>query len=66
MIQLRFDDDAASLAVRVRLQFEHIRQQQDVLQQVINALAGFSGNINHDGIAAPLFRNQLVTGSAPA
>lgn len=52
MIQLRLDDDAACLAVRVGLEFQHIGQKQHVFEQIVDALAGLSGNVHHDGVAA--------------
>ena len=62
MIQLRLDNDAARLAVRVGLQFQHVGQQQHVFKQIIDALAGLGGDVHHDGVAAPLLRHQLVAG----
>ena len=61
-IQLGFDNGALGHAVGVGGQLHGIGHQQDHLQEVIQPHAGFGGNGNADGIAAPLLGDQLVFG----
>ena len=61
-VELRLDDDAAGVAVRVRLQLLHFGDEQDRLQQVVDADLFFRGNRNHDDVAAPFLRHQLMLG----
>ena len=62
LVQTRLDDDAARLAVRVRLVVLHLSDQQNHFQQLIDALAGLRGNGHDDRVAAPCFVHQLVLG----
>ena len=64
----RFLSSLASMTVPLAclsglaLQVEDVGRQQDHFQQLVDALAGLGRNRNHDGRAAPLFRNQFMGG----
>ena len=59
-IQLCFDDGAVSRQIRVSLQLLHFSNQQNHFQQVADAGLLMCGNRYHDGVAAPILRNELM------
>ena len=59
-IQLCLDDGAVSRQIRVSLQLLHFSNQQNHFQQVADAGLLMCGNRYHDGVAAPILRNELM------
>ncbi|MNX73473.1 hypothetical protein D3C86_1048710 [compost metagenome] len=62
LVELRLDDEALGHLLGVGLELEHLGDQQDHLEQVLEAdlLLGRDGD--HDGLTAPLLGDQLVLG----
>ena len=60
LIQLCLDDGAVSRQIRVSLQFLHFSNQQNHFQQVADTGFLMCGNRNHNGVAAPILRNELM------
>src|SRR3972149_4548911 len=60
--QLRLDDCALGRPVRVRLQLLDLGDEEDVLQQVVDALAGAGGDRHGRHLAAVLLDDHLVLG----
>ena len=52
------DDITFGAAIRVGLKLEQIGLQQNHFDQLIDALLGQRGNIDENGIATPIVRNQ--------
>ena len=48
------------------LQLEHLGLQRQHLQQLVDALLGLGRDVDEDGLAAPLFRDELVLGELVA
>ena len=59
-VEARFHHRALGRAVRVCLQFLHIRNEQDHLQEVLQALARLRGDADARRVAAPFLRHKLV------
>ena len=59
-IQLGFNYGTTSRKVRVSFQFLHFSYQQNHFQQIADTHFFMCGNGNHNGIAAPIFRNQFM------
>ena len=59
-IQLCLDDGAVSRQIRVSLQLLHFSNQQNHFQQVADAGFLMCGNRYHNGVAAPILRNELM------
>ena len=53
-VDLRLDDDARGLGLRIGLQLEHVGLQKDVVEQVGDALVLDGGHGHGDGLAAPV------------
>ena len=65
-IHLGFDHDAAGELVRVRLQFVHVSDQQDDLEQIIQAQLLTRGHLDEGNVAAPILRARLPSRRAAA
>ena len=61
-IQFCFNNGTVSRQFRIGFQFFYFCYQKNHFQQIVNALMGMCGNGNHNGIAAPVFRNQFHLG----
>ena len=61
-IESRFNNRAFSSLVRIGFQLKDFSLQQNHLEQCIEICFLFCRNLNENGIAAPLFRNQLIFG----
>ena len=62
LIQFGFDHSTVSRQFGVGLQFQHISYQQNHFQNIGNTGLLTGRNGNHNGVAAPGFRNQPVLG----
>ena len=62
LVQSALDDGALRPAVGVCLQFLYLCYQQDVLQQLVNALSGLCRNRHTNNVAAPFLADQLMLG----
>ena len=62
LLQTRFDHIARGQTRGRRLEFEYFGLQQDAVEQLIDAHAGFRRDRHEDVLAAPLFGNDAVFG----
>ena len=60
LVQPGFNDGALGTTVGVGLQLRHLGGDQNHLQQLFQAGALLGGDGADDGVAAPLFGNQVV------
>ncbi len=61
-VELRFDHRAHRRPAGVGLQVLHVGHQQNHFEQQVEILLRPGGNRHHDGIAAPIFRQQAAVG----
>lgn len=61
-IELGFDDDTLSRAVRIGFEILYFCQDEDVFEEFVEADFLMCRNGNHDGIAAPVFTDEAVFG----
>ncbi len=61
-VELSFDHGTHGRAARVGFEILHIGHQEDHLEQQIEMVMGFGGDLNHDGVAAPILRQQAAVG----
>ena len=59
-VELCLDDNAIRCPVRVCLQLHHIRLENDILEQVIDAHTGLRRYRNTDDISAILLRDEVI------
>ena len=57
-IDFRFDHNAASRLVRIRLELIYLGNEQNHLEQIVESQALARRNLNHRHIAAPIFRHH--------
>ena len=62
LVQTGFYDSTLCTAIRICLQFAGFCDQQNVFQQVVDALAGLCRNRYADHVAAPFFADHAVLG----
>ena len=62
LVKLCLDNQTSRPAVRVGLQLQNLRCQQNHFQQVIDTLMGMGGYRAENGAAAPVLGNQLILG----
>ena len=60
LIQLRLDHKSSGHPVRIGLQLQDLRRQQDHLKQLADALSGLRGYGSEHGASAPFLRNELI------
>ena len=62
LIQAGFHNGTLGCAVGVGLEFLDLGQDDQILQKIINTHAGFGRNGADNGLAAPLFGNDVILG----
>ena len=60
-----FDNHAGSVSLGVRPQFQDFGEHQQVLDQVVNAVAGLGRYWNGDDVATPFFHQQVALAELP-